>query len=64
MKFWLRIQQILLFTGGLDLIFMVAFVAMERTKHQWEKLLADAGLRLNKVWTNEVSDAIIEATLP
>lgn len=35
---------------------------MERTESHWEKLLASAGLRIEKIWTlDEQTESVIQA---
>ncbi|KAL1977238.1 hypothetical protein VTN31DRAFT_97 [Thermomyces dupontii] len=43
---------------------MFAFGGRERTKSDWEKLVAEAGLKLHKIWHSEASSqAVLEARL-
>ena len=57
-------QQVPVLIGGLDLIVMLAYAAMERTERQWHKLIGDAGLVITNIWSSKTGDSIIEAILP
>lgn len=47
-----------------DLNMMALCAGMERTETQWRKLLGEAGLRINKIWTqSSESESLIEACL-
>jgi hypothetical protein len=49
---------------GLDIIMMTLTASTERTARSWSKLLADAGLRIVKIWNYEMgSESLIEAEL-
>ena len=49
--------------ASMDLAMMTMLAAMERTKEQFTKLLADSGLRLRDVWTydQDYGDSLIYA---
>lgn len=52
------------FITACDLVMMGLSGGMERTEGQWTRLLASAGLRIEKVWTlNEQTESVIEAVL-
>lgn len=50
---------------GLDIFMLVLFSALERTHGNWEALLAEAGLKIVKVWTSKHPNAqsLIECEL-
>ncbi|KAL8699111.1 MAG: hypothetical protein Q9224_001554 [Gallowayella concinna] len=52
------------FITAIDLVMMGMSGGMERTVSQWNKLLASAGLRIEKIWTlDEETESVIEAVL-
>ncbi|KAL8820373.1 MAG: hypothetical protein Q9223_001395 [Gallowayella weberi] len=52
------------FITAIDLVMMGMSGGMERTVSRWNKLLASAGLRIEKIWTlNEETESVIEAVL-
>ena len=51
-----------LFPSHSDFNMMSIVAGMERTKAQWDELLASAGLRIEKIWTGPgETESIIEA---
>ncbi|KAL9008801.1 MAG: hypothetical protein Q9180_009466, partial [Flavoplaca navasiana] len=52
------------FITAIDLVMMGMSGGIERTRSQWYKLLASAGLRIEKIWTlNEETESVIVAVL-
>lgn len=52
------------FITAIDLVVMGMSGGMERTKSQWSKLLAPAGLRIEKIWTlYDETERVVEAVL-
>lgn len=50
------------FITACDLVMMGLSGGMERTESHWNRLLASAGLRIQKIWTlNEETESVIEA---
>lgn len=47
-----------------DLVMMGLSGGMERTESHWRRLLASAGLRIEKIWTlDEQTESVIQAVL-
>ena len=53
-----------LFPTMMDINMMAQLAGMERTKAQWEKLLAEVGLEITKLSAPDIeSESVIEAVL-
>ncbi|KAL8956946.1 MAG: hypothetical protein Q9183_006183 [Haloplaca sp. 2 TL-2023] len=55
------------FITAVDLTMMMMSGGMERTESQWRKLLASAGLEIERIWSTngegQETESVIEATL-